>query len=386
MAVIPGTNLPDTVANRNAYNQGRRAIRLAARHLSAIPVARYAQSAVDAYNALPTDPTHFPHLRGGKRKNEVALESPEIKRFKKGLKSSNMPRNTRTTSKRARTSAKKTYRRRRSYKRRYAKKKRSVFSSKGFTLYDKQFYTIDDGTTRITMPGYEDGDTFSQHFCSGYLSTTNGSMNYVANSSGDKQHLYFRTRFSMDHFNSTTGIRGMFMKYKFNWVKMVFNFPDQQADTTNTEFPACMYINYGDMYRFGVDNNTTLGTALPSGTDAVRDFFERPGWKQIFIKRKNSVTVKFKPTEWKKRLVVNATGSAVQRDLMRPTVWHDMTNTSLADEGGLVGPTIAFRFPNTVTNSATQEAIWDGANFMRYVTCIVTASISFKDRNKFADN
>ena len=144
------------------------------------------------------------------------------KRIKTNTKK--MPRYSRkstTTRKRKRT-----YRKRKS---RYTKKKRSGFSSLGFTLHDKQKYTLDVGTTPITVPGFTGGSTFAQQF-GAFIEEAKASRYWTvlgSTANTNAMYIYGRMLSYTDDFVSTSGIMEHFQKTKLARLVHKWKFPDQ---------------------------------------------------------------------------------------------------------------------------------------------------------------
>lgn len=329
-------------------------------------------------------------------------------------KQSNMPRNVVRTKRKARSSkVYKTRRRRMSTKKRRRTvrrgKKRAAFSTKGFRIIDREVYSMD---TTATVQGdssfYTWYEKHGKHLIDGRREFA-GIHTYpvgLTSAGANAQHAYCRLISNLESFMSTSSIYPMFNKYKINWIKHTFIFPDQAADTTNTGPPVRIGINYGDKYRSQWDSTLEEGqNKIPVKPE---QFFERPGWKWYNIKRMNKLTIKFAPTYTRINEHQTVAGVTADAPYQKKGTWFN-TDT-IASDLEHVGPTIAFEFASplgtfvpdvngafTTGKDANSQAERDANSnwwtaqinatpFLKYTRIVSTASISFKDRTQQADD
>ena len=98
---------------------------------------------------------------------------------------------------------------------------------------------------------------------------------------------------NISSYATSSGILDNFNKFKVNWVKHRYIFPDQAAATTNTGYPIRIGVNHGDKYRINFEASASTGNK-----EVIEDtpqMIERPGWKFYNIKRMNNFAIKYVP-------------------------------------------------------------------------------------------
>lgn len=290
-----------------------------------------------------------------------------------------MPRNSRVLSKRRAVKRRPRIRKRLSKKRRIRGKR--MFSSVGFKHRFHDMYTLDVGTTPATLTGYSTGADFTAKFIRPYInSTATGAWTNLGDyTTASTRFIYGRVFLPLTSLYETDAdMRQCFNKCKINKVKMTFQFPDQEAGTTNTDFPVMMYVNYRDMRNVTFISNAAVGDTSPPTNVAtwVDAMFERPGWKRYAIKRANKVTVTFTPRPVWIKDILTAAGAEENRTMIGSPSW---ANSSYQLRNlGYLGPTIAFRTNAPASYPHTVASNFDATPFLKYTTVRVDASVSWK--------
>lgn len=322
------------------------------------------------------------HLRPGSRKR-VRGPLP--------LSLRSMPRNSRS-GRSYRTSG----RRRRPGKRSNRKKKRTPFSTIGFKLLDQQRYHLSTDAD-LERGGFS--LAFKANFIYPFLKSATASWHCPTGYNAaavDRDGFFFgRIKFNLGAFTTASGIQKHFNKAKINWVKMEFKFPDQEAATSNNDYPLTMGVNYSDMTRYSCQAQSEYGGSLqwpdstPSfGRQTITDQLERPGWKWTAIKRVNKKVIKFVPRIYD--IDEGNTVAALTNDVTKLVKNKYIPLDAVGIKTAFVGPSLAFYGKKTPvtpeTNSFTVDNTFSANNFLQYSTVVVTASISFKDRTATADD
>jgi hypothetical protein len=279
-------------------------------------------------------------------------------------------------------------------RRRYTKKK-TKFSTKGFRTYQQNYFSF-DANNDIVKPGTENGSDYHDAFFTSALDTATNRIGWqpicVPPASTIPFNLiYARVTGKLSNFISSSNLASQFTKFRVNWVKHTWYFPDQAADTANDKWPLILWINYGDIKRVNID-----GYGEQAVWGSRDELIERPGWKRIVLKRKNKFSFKFRPHL---RLVDEygtfQANSEVDKNKLKPMKFmgtDDAATSSIA----YFGPTIAMEMPNSAlfgnnTDISAMEAFtgnagtWDvtgtraPVSFLNYTSVKVTASVSFKD-------
>lgn len=303
-----------------------------------------------------------------------------------------MPRNARTGYRRRR----KAYRRKTTMRRRLSRttrrkttlkkpftKTKHQFSSKGFKHVFRDKYTLDAGPIPVRVAGYTSGTLLSTRFFKPFISgsAVAGWQNLGANGPGLRtRFIYGRIFFALnDLYDTEATIRDTFNTCKVNRVTLKFNFPDQAASTTNTDFPVTMWVNHGDKNRLALVANAGYGgpVGFPSNDSSVDAMLERPGWKQYVVKRNNVVTVSFTPsTVWMKD-IINHFGTEENRLYLGKSKY--LNNAYENRALGFLGPTIVFRTNDPGVNDHAAGQNFVATPFLEYTTVDVMASVSWKD-------
>lgn len=284
------------------------------------------------------------------------------------------------------------YKRKRTIKRKQVRRKTRKYktrrySTKGFQLVDKEYYAFSLATSSPIV-GHSAATTFEDKFIWPYVeyagNTGTWTPYFTAGASTSSQHVGGRIGCTVESFATTSGILEHFNKFKVNWIKFKFRFPDQAAATSNAGFPLFLHINYGDKYRIQFDNDGVGKSA--DGQGEINEFLERPGWKTFNLKRLNNFTVVFKPTH---RVVDelginNSTARELDVGKMKASRWMNVE----ADKTVMHwGPTIVFQTPSAATGApVTKSDVFGTSSFLQYSFCEVTCSISMKDRTQEADD
>lgn len=334
----------------------------------------------------------------GKRKYisiaDTALEGLGLKKRKTDFIGPLMPRNSRVTNRKRTTAKRRTFKRRKTFKKRYNKKrsyrkKFRPFSTKGFKLVDLEKYGLELGGSAPI--GHSSAETFENKFVRPYLTweDTNGegswTVYYETPTPGSTQAQHFGGRLSckLDGLTTTSGIIEHFEKFKIKWVQITFKFPDQAAATTNSQWPSKLFVNYSDMWRPGWDGQ--YGYSLDA-SGSITEMLERPGWKEFDIKRRNQITIKFKPTIRKiveAGITENASNTVDGSKMVKAPWIHWYSGQNIVHWG----PTIIFQAPGIASGApATVTDVMGVGTFFSYTTVEVKACISMKDRNQEADD
>lgn len=276
-------------------------------------------------------------------------------------------------------------------RRRFMKRRRAPFSSKGFVLYDKEKFTLDNATP---LEGYTASSSFWNGHTVPFWEVTGPGMGFpysMGSITTGTRFFYFRFRTNLNTLNTASGMSEHFNRYKVNWLEYTFNLPGQDLETdTNTHFPVKMYVNYSDKYRVSFDANTNQGltTSVGSGNTYITEMMERPGWKEIDIAQMKKIVIRFKPTtgiQWEEK----ASGADQDRYQIRT---QPKRGFSIADSGrnaDLLGPTVVFRGRTpaiAATEYQTAASIISSTPLLKYATVTCTAKLSFWDRNQNADD
>jgi len=307
--------------------------------------------------------------------------------------SSKMPRTARAGRRLFRRGTKyrksRTGKKKRNYRKPGKRRTKKPFSTKGFRLIDRQYYSIDFITPAGTSAsGLANATQFSTNFFKQHLNTTSNTAGpYPITDGGTTSSLgYARLICNVGAFATTSGIMEHFNQYKVNWIKHTFLFPDQEADTTNDKYPLRVGVNYGDTYRISWHAKSNIGNTEAETNS--RNFIERPGWKWFQVKRMNKLVIKYRPNQI---VIKEQKVGGVENDanMSKKHSWCNCTQTGLLQD--LIGPTIGFQFGAVASNgagtpSSAQIATWNvtqftATKFLAYTKVKTEASVSFRDPN-----
>jgi hypothetical protein len=279
-------------------------------------------------------------------------------------------------------------------RRRYTKKK-NKFSTKGFRTYQQNYFAF-DANNDIIKPGFEDGSDYHNAFfvpaCDQSLYTQGWRAVPSTLATTDPFNLiYARVRGRLSNFISSSNMSTQFTKFRVNWIKHTWYFPDQAADTTNDKWPLVLWINNKDIKHINIDGYGEQAT-WPTRDQLI----ERPGWKRIVLKRQNKFTFKFRPHLRKVDEYGTTLGNEVDKNKLVPMKFMGVDDVG-TQSISYYGPTIAIEMPEaalygngTTTNDCMKAftgnaGTFDGTgtrapvSFLNYTTVKVSASVSFKD-------
>lgn len=259
-----------------------------------------------------------------------------------------------------------------SFRRKRPRRTRKPFSTKGFRVIQLAKFGMDPNDT-IKQSGFQDGSDFWDNYWAPYIDATTARPSCIPVLDTATNLCYARFKAPLSEFISANNMCSMFNKMKVNWISITFKFPDQQAQSTNSEFPLVLYVNHGDKWRTDID-----GFGEEGPWDSAAQLLDRPGWKAYKLKRMNQFTLKFKPTMSKTREFQSSTTDVDVRKMIK-SGWHDTDGTGVTSIH-LFGPTIAFHMPHDI-DATTQDflAHFTGAtasDYLQYSSIDFKASVS----------
>lgn len=219
-----------------------------------------------------------------------------------------------------------------------------------------------------TVPeGYEDGGDFWSKFWASTIEAAPADPVLVpANAATTTNLAYARFKIPLSQVLTSNNMASQFSKVKVNRVTIIFTFPDQLAQSSNSEYSTLFHINYSDMYKVDIDGFGE-DTAWTSG----QQLLNRPGWKTTNVKKTNKFVITFRPTAAKTREFSSSTaGTEVDQKKLIPSGWFDIDGDGTSSVC-LYGPTLAIHFPHKVDvtgGGSDFGSMFTGASQCDYLT------------------